>query len=298
MHAPGEVPGQTIGMVPIDAGTVRMGSERFYPEERPVRAVRVEAFLLDVVPVTNARFARFVEATGYVTLAERASPHRPVPGSDVFVSPTAAVDLDDPSQWWAFRASACWKRPLGTDSDLRGLDDHPVVHVAWEDARAYAAWAGKRLPTEAEWELAARGGLHGAEYAWGNALAPDGLMLANYWQGRFPVENTLQDGWARTSPVGAFPANPFGLHDMIGNVWEWTADAWSLPSSAETAPRGCCGGDRTSAERKVIKGGSHLCATNYCQRYRPAARHPQAIDAPTGHIGFRCAISAEALSRR
>ncbi len=285
-------------MVFIEGGEFSMGAARFYPEERPVRCVAVESFWIDATPVTNVAFARFVAASGYVTVAERRAESLPGGGSNVFVQPNSSVDLADPSQWWQFREGACWRHPLGPASDLTGLENHPVVHIAFEDALAYAAWAGKQLPTEAQWEFAARGGLDGAEYAWGNALAPDGLMLANYWQGEFPTENTLADGWARTSPVATYPGNGYGLHDMIGNVWEWTVDAWSMPRDA-SAPK-CCAGregarpkDGTSMpERKVIKGGSHLCAINYCQRYRPAARHPQPIRESASHIGFRCVAKA------
>ena len=280
-------------MIFIEGSSFRMGSERFYPEERPVRDARAESFWMDETPVTNAAFARFVEKTGYVTLAEAAAVGLPYAGSSVFKRPATAVNLSDPSQWWEFVEGACWRRPLGRDSGIEGLEDHPVVHIAYEDALAYAAWAGKQLPTEAEWELAARAGLDGADYAWGTDLAPGGEMLANYWQGNFPHENTLLDGWERTSPVGAFPGNAFGLLDMIGNVWEWTADAWMLPGGAAAGKPTCCGaaqGRAVAVPQKVLKGGSHLCALNYCQRYRPAARHPQPVDSPASHIGFRCVI--------
>jgi len=278
-------------MILIEGGAFDMGAARFYPEERPVRRVTVEPFRIDPTPVTNATFRRFVDATGYVTLAERPVPDAPLPGSAVFTPPAAPVDLADPSAWWRFREGACWHRPLGEGSTLAGLDDHPVVHVAFADALAYSRWAGKTLPTEVQWEFAARGGLEGADYAWGNVLAPDGLMLANYWQGDFPIENRMLDGWSRTSPVGHFPANGYGLHDMIGNVWEWTVDAWTLPGTGPA--RACCGmRDAGGTDRKVIKGGSHLCAANYCQRYRPAARHPQPVGETTGHIGFRCVAPA------
>jgi len=255
-----------------------MGAVRFYPEERPLRTAVVADFWMDAAPVTNAAFAAFVVATGHVTLAEAQG------DSAVFTQPGPATH----GSWWSLVRGACWRRPLGPGSSLVGLDEHPVVHVALADAAAYANWAGKRLPTEAEWEFAARGGLHGVDYAWGEELAPGGHMLANYWQGEFPYENTAQDGWERTSPVRSFPPNGYGLHDMIGNVWEWTADDWSLPGApAAHLPR-CCGAEAGSAQ-KVVKGGSYLCARNYCQRYRPAARHPQPADTPTGHIGFRCA---------
>lgn len=300
-------------MVPLPGGTFAMGSDRFYPEEAPVRHVRVDPFWIDVAPVTNAQFAAFVEATGYVTLAELApdpkqypglAPELAQPGSAVFEQTTVPVPLDYPS-WWHFRLGASWRAPLGPGSSIGGIEDHPVVHVAYADAEAYAAWAGKALPIEAEWEFAARGGLEGADYAWGDELAPGGAMLANYWQGLFPFANQLSDGYLRTSPVGAFPANGHGLLDMIGNVWEWTSD-WFTQPRPERKPRGgCCvpvnprggtrgasivKGDPARMPRKVLKGGSHLCAENYCQRYRPAARYAQPIDTSTGHVGFRCVI--------
>lgn len=288
-----------------------MGSDRFYPEEGPVRRVHVDPFWIDVAPVTNAQFAVFVTATGYVTLAEvtpdpRDYPGMPPelakPGSAVFELTERPVDTSVPS-WWHFRLGACWRAPEGPDSTIEGLEDHPVVHIAHADAAAYAAWAGKALPTEAEWEYAARGGLDGADYAWGDEVAPDGQMLANYWQGLFPFVNQLTDGWLRTSPVGTYPPNGYGLRDMIGNVWEWTADWFSEPKDERKARRSCCvpknprggtrgaslvKGDPAKIPRKVLKGGSHLCAENYCQRYRPAARYPQPIDTTTGHVGFRC----------
>lgn len=286
-----------------------MGSEGFYPEERPVRRAKVGDFWIDICPVTNRDFAAFVAATGYVTLAETPPdpkdypglrPDQAVAGSAVFVKTEGPTDLRDPSRWWRFVRGADWRHPLGPGSSFEALMDHPVVQVAYADAAAYARWAGKSLPSEAEWEYAARAGAQGP-YAWGEALAPDGRMMANYWQGEFPWRNTLADGFERTSPVGAFPANAFGLFDMIGNVWEWTSD-WYSERTVEPAA-GCCGPPRariaTEFEsyqphagsrfgRKVLKGGSHLCAANYCQRYRPAARHPQGVDSPTSHIGFRC----------
>lgn len=285
-HDPGD-------MVPIPGGRFLMGSDRFYPEERPVRPAEVGAFLIDRHPVTNAAFARFVAATGHVTQAERPQPHPSIPGrmvepcSAVFTPPLPGTVPKGPASWWRLVPGACWKHPAGPASDLAGLGDHPVVHVALADALAYAEWAGKALPTEAEWECAARGGLAGAEYAWGDSLTPDGRHMANTWQGAFPFVNDLEDGFARTSPVGSFPANGYGLFDMIGNVWEWTLDDYAAPR-AEPA-RSCCRKPQASgAATKVIKGGSYLCAPNYCQRYRPAARHPQQTDMTTGHLGFRC----------
>jgi formylglycine-generating enzyme required for sulfatase activity len=284
-------------MQPIAGGAFWMGSDDHYPEERPARRVAVDAFLIDVRPVTNAAFARFADETGYVTFAERApeagdypdaDPALLMPGSAVFTPPDHPVSTADPLLWWAYVIGADWRRPLGPESSIAGIEDHPVVHVAFEDAEAYARWAGKRLPSEAEWELAARGGLERAPYAWGDELAPEGRMLANYWQGAFPHQNLETDGFARTSPVGAFPANGFGLFDMIGNVWEWTSD-WYAEPEAPKSP--CCAPQEPGRRfgRKVLKGGSHLCADNYCRRYRPAARYPQNIDTTTSHIGFRCA---------
>jgi formylglycine-generating enzyme required for sulfatase activity len=292
-----------------------MGSDRFYPEEAPVRAVEVDAFWIDEVPVTNAAFARFVDATGYVTAAEVPPDVTGFPGLDdgsldagslVFERTAVPVATDDPALWWHYVSGADWRHPFGPQSDIEGMDDHPVVHVAFADALAYATWAGKALPTEAEWEYAARGGLDGVEFAWGDELAPGGAMMANYWQGLFPFANQLLDGYERTSPVRAFPANGFGLHDMIGNVWEWTADWYAPAGRTRRKAKGCCdipvnprgGRERDSVDRhgdcqigrKVLKGGSHLCAANYCQRYRPAARQAQTIDTSTGHIGFRCVV--------
>ncbi len=223
------------GMRLVQGGEFTMGSTCFYPEEAPLARVRVDSFLIDETPVTNAQFAAFVAATGHVTQAEIAPDPKDYPGmlpgmdragSLVFRKSAVPIGTDDPSQWWDFAFGADWRHPYGPESSLDGLEDHPVVHVAWGDAAAYAQWAGKALPTEAEWEFAARGGLEGREYAWGDELAPGGAMMANYWQGLFPFANTLQDGWERTSPVRTFPANGYGLHDMIGNVWEWTADWW------------------------------------------------------------------------
>ena len=224
------------GMVWIEGGTFRMGSDRHYPEEAPAHGVRVAGFWIDRTPVTNRQFREFVKATGYVTFAEIAPdpkdypgalPHMLRAGSLVFSPPKGPVDLSDWSQWWQFKFGADWRRPYGPRSSISGLNDHPVVHTAYRDAEAYARWAGKELPTEAEWEFAARGGLDGAEFAWGDEFAPGGRQMANTWQGGFPHENTRLDGYERTSPVTAFPPNGYGIHDMIGNVWEWTTDWFS-----------------------------------------------------------------------
>lgn len=291
-------------MLCLAGGTFRMGSNDHYPEEAPVREVTVASFAIDVTPVTNAAFTCFVRATGYVTLAERppsratypgADPRLLVPGSSVFTPPERYPIAPNPLLWWRYVEGASWRHPLGPHSTIEGKDDHPVVHVAYEDAAAFAAWAGKRLPTEAEWEYAARGGLEGAAFAWGDELAPEGRMMANYWQGPFPKTNLCLDGYDRTSPVTAFPPNGYGLFDMIGNVWEWTSDVFREPG--DTKP--CCTPDQRAGNAgqgpggafpcMVIKGGSHLCAENYCRRYRPAARYPQTIDTSTSHMGFRCA---------
>jgi formylglycine-generating enzyme required for sulfatase activity len=301
-------------MVRLEGGSFRMGSDRHYPEEAPAHLVSVAGFWIDRAPVTNRRFREFVEATGHRTLAELppdpkdypgALPHMLRAGSLVFTPPGRPVDLRNWGEWWDFGFGATWREPYGPGSSIEGQDDHPVVHVAYGDAEAFARWAGRELPTEAEWEFAARGGLEEAEFAWGGEFAPGGRQMANTWQGDFPNENALLDGWARTSPVGAFPANGYGLHDMIGNTWEWTTDWWSKRHPAD-APKACCvpqnprGGTEAASydlrqpeiriPRKVLKGGSHLCAPNYCRRYRPAARHAQPVDTSTSHVGFRCVL--------
>jgi formylglycine-generating enzyme required for sulfatase activity len=302
-------------MVWIPGGEFQMGSDHHYPEERPVHAVRVDGFWMDRTPVTNTAFERFVRETDHRTMAEippnpddypGAKKELMYPGSLVFVKPPTPVDLRDFRNWWRFVLGADWRHPRGPNSTIKGRDEHPVVHVAYSDAEAYAVWAGKTLPTEAEWERAARGGLEQAEYAWGNELTVDGALMANFWQGDFPWQNLKQDGFEGTSPVGSFPPNGYGLLDITGNVWEWTTDWYSLTNDA--TPRACCvphnprGGDESDSydprqphiriPRKVIKGGSHLCAPNYCRRYRPAARFPEPIDTSTSHLGFRCIVRA------
>jgi len=293
----------TMAWVPC--GTFLMGSDHHYPEEAPAHPVAVSGFWIDRYAVTNEDFARFVADTGYRTLAERydeqLAAQLPLPGSIVFVPPDHPVDLTDHFRWWAWVPGADWRHPEGAGSNIDGRSSHPVVHVAWQDAEAYAVWAGKRLPTEAEWEYAARGGIDGATYAWGEELTPGGVYMANTWQGDFPVHNTAADGYAGTAPVGRYPANGYGLYDMIGNVWEWTADWYGphrAPVSACCAPNDPRGGSPahshdpsvpgTPVPRKVVKGGSYLCAPNYCRRYRPAARMAQPVDTSTSHLGFRC----------
>jgi formylglycine-generating enzyme required for sulfatase activity len=309
-------------MIWLPGGTFRMGSDRHYAEEAPAHRVTVDAFWIDRTPVTNRQFREFVRATGHVTFAEIAPDARDYPGalpnmlragSLVFSPPKHPVDdMRDWSRWWAFKFGANWKRPYGPRSSLIGLNDHPVVHVAYGDALAYAKWAGKDLPTEAEWEFAARGGLDGAEFAWGDEFTLGGKQRANTWQGAFPHENLRFDGYERTSPVTAFPPNGYGVYDMIGNVWEWTSDWFSAGYEAD-AGKACCipanprGGCEDASydpcepeiriPRKVLKGGSHLCAPNYCRRYRPAARHPEPVDTSTSHVGFRCVYRRPATPR-
>jgi formylglycine-generating enzyme len=313
--APGPAPAKD--MVWVSGGTFLMGSNDFYPEERPVHHVTVDGFWMDEQLVTVAEFRRFVEATGHVTVAERspdpahypgADPDLLVPGSLVFKKTSGPVDLRDARNWWDWVPVARWQCPEGPDSDVGGRERHPVVHVAHEDAAAYAAWAGRALPTEAEWELAARGGLDGATFTWGDEHEPDGPPMANVWQGEFPWQNVGTDGYEGTSPVGSFPPNGYGLFDMAGNVWEWTDDFFT-PRHPDEERRPCCvprnprvsSASRSYAEgepgadipRRVIKGGSHLCAPSYCLRYRPAARQGETVETSTTHIGFRCIVRAE-----
>ena len=302
------------GMIWIPGGEFQMGSDRHYPEERPAHRVGVDGFWMDRYPVTNADFARFVAETGHVTFAERtpdsadypgAPPEMLHPGSLVFVKPPGPVDRFHLGNWWRFIRGADWRHPRGPSSSIEGLERHPVVHLCYSDAEGYARWAGKELPTEAEWEFAARGGLDGATYAWGEEFMPQGRPMANTWQGEFPWQNRLEDGYEGTSPVGAFPPNGYGLYDLIGNVWEWTSDWFraghfrEAPEAGRT-PRNPHGGAEEESydprqsglriPRKVIKGGSHLCAPNYCRRYRPAARFPEPIDTSACHLGFRCIV--------
>ena len=319
-----EVTAAARDMVWIAGATFLMGSDRHYPEEAPARRVAVDGFWIDRDAVTNRQFAAFSRETGYVTIAERppdpaafpgAPPENLRAGSLVFTPTRGPVDLRHLDQWWTWTPGASWRRPEGPDSTLAGRMDHPVVHIAHDDAQAYATWTGAALPTEAEWELAARGGLDGATYVWGEEPEPPGQRLANYWHGDFPWR--AEPGYGTTAAVGSFQPNGYGLHDMAGNVWEWTADwyaadrpqrrpstAQGVASDPEDAAKACCvpqnprGADEAASldpaqpqfrvPRKVLKGGSFLCADSYCLRYRPAARRPQMVDTGMSHVGFRC----------
>ncbi|MGD1834746.1 MAG: formylglycine-generating enzyme family protein [Nitrososphaeraceae archaeon] len=307
-------------MVLISGGSFMMGSDKFYPEEKPVHKVSVDSFWMDKYPVTNKAFSEFVLATGYITIAER--PLDPtefqtvkeedlVPGSMVFEKRNGPVDLKNYANWWRWMKGASWKHPRGPGSNISEVYDHPVVHIAYEDAEAYAKWAGKELPTEAEWEFAARGGLDGMDFTWGNEDTQITKPMANTWQGEFPYQNLLIDKYEGTSPVGSFDPNGYGLFDMTGNVWEWTSD-WYVPHLDKSANKvkSCCTTfinprvispeqsydprqPQFKIPRKVVKGGSHICAPNYCLRYRPAARQPQMIDTGMTHIGFRCILKKD-----
>ncbi|MBK9332050.1 MAG: formylglycine-generating enzyme family protein [Ignavibacteria bacterium] len=304
------------GMIRIPGGKFLMGSENFYPEEKPLREVTVDGFYMDIHEVTNEDYKKFTEETGYITVAER--PLNPedypgvpvenlIPGALVFQKSDRPVDLNDYRNWWAWVPGASWKHPKGPLSSVKDRGKYPVVHIAYEDAETYAKWAGKELPTEAEWEFAARGGLEGKNFIWGDLDVQYTKPQANTWQGEFPWENILIDEYEGTSPVGSFAPNGYGLYDMAGNVWEWTCD-WYIKNVDETTEKfkTCCTPDEKNPRvispdgsfdecqpdikipRKVLKGGSHLCAPNYCLRYRPAARQPQMIDTGMNHLGFRC----------
>lgn len=308
---------QPEGMVWIPGGSFTMGSEdpTATPYEGPEYTVEVSGFWMDATEVTNAEFREFVEATGYKTIAERpidweelkqqvppGTPKPPEemlqPGSLIFAPPHQAVPLDDYSRWWAWQTGADWQHPHGPDSNIKGKDDFPVVHIAYEDAQAYAEWAGKRLPTEAEWEYAARGGNTHEAFAWGDELTPSGRYLANFFQGNFPYNNSGQDGYSGAAPVKSFTPNSYGLYDMIGNVWEWSADWYRPDTHAQQASMAACkdpSGPESSYDpsepytpKRVIKGGSYLCSEEYCSNYRPSARMATAIDSGQEHLGFRC----------
>lgn len=294
-------------MVWIPAGRFAMGSERpVFTDARPVHNVELSGFWMDATLVTNAEYRRFVAATGYITVAERkpnpadfpeVPPEKLVAGSLVFISPPKPVALDDVSQWWTFVPGANWRHPEGANSNLVGRENHPVVQVCYEDALAYAKWAGKRLPTEAEFEYAARGGLNQKPYVWGDDFRPKGRFMANTWQGGFPNQNTGEDGYHGASPVRAFPPNRYGLYDMAGNVWEWCAD-WYRPDYYRVSPKRNPQGpadsydpDEPGTPKRVQRGGSFLCTEQYCSRYRAGGRGRAAADTGTNHAGFRCALS-------
>jgi formylglycine-generating enzyme required for sulfatase activity len=315
LRQPADTPSRAAAkdrMVHLPGGAYRMGSDQHYPEEAPAHNVRVGSFWIDTHAVTNADFKAFVDATGYVTFAEKpanpddypgAKPELLAPSSVMFKKAKGPVDLSNHYNWWVYVPGADWRHPRGPSSTLHNLMNHPVVHVAFADAEAYAHWAGKELPTEAEWEFAARGGLEGAEFAWGDEYTPEGQWRTNTWQGEFPWQNKLEDGYEWTAPVGTFAPNGYGLYEMCGNTWEWTTDWFQSHADIQHA---CCtidnprGGEAEKSydprtpgvkiPRKVMKGGSYLCAPNYCRRYRPAARMPQSIDTSTCHLGFRCII--------
>ena len=292
-------------MVELPSGSFVMGSDAHYPEESPAHEEHVAAFLIDQHPVTNAEFRRFVRDTGHCTTAETTPSAQDFPGADaadlvagslVFRATDGPVPLDDWRRWWHWTPGAHWRAPEGPGSALGGKERHPVVHVSYEDALAYAAWAGKQLPTEIEWEYAARAGGPPTVYAWGDEFMPRRKRMANTWHGQFPWENLDQPGKDRTTPIGRFPPNAWGLVDMIGNVWEWTTSEWTEDHSCRAAEEhSCCAphfpvGPVQESDRRVMKGGSHLCAPSYCLRYRPPARQGQGVRTSTSHLGFRCII--------
>ena len=315
VRPPGRPP--AAGMAWIPGGSYLMGSDHHYPEEAPAHRVQVEGFWMDRHLVTNAKFLKFVKATGHRTTAELpadpadypgAPPERLAPASVVFVPPRSPIGKGNPYRWWQYVAGADWRHPEGPGSSIKGRENHPVVHITHADATAYATWIGQQLPSEAEWERAARGGLEATEFPWGDELHPGGRAVANTFQGDFPHHNSRLDGYERTSPVGVFPANGYGLFDVIGNVWEWTDDwyqdhgarlagAEKLPCCTIANPRGAQreasidpASQHGNLPRRVVKGGSFLCAPSYCRRYRPAARMAQGIDTSTCHLGFRCIV--------
>jgi sulfatase modifying factor 1 len=316
-----------LEMVWIAGGEFTMGTNdvRSFPNERPAHKVQVEGFWIDEHDVTNAEFAKFVEATGYVTTAEKKPdweelkrqlpPDTPKPddsvlvaGSLVFTPTSRPVPLNDLSAWWRWVPGACWRHPEGPSTNIIERENHPVVQVSWEDAVAYAKWAGKRLPTEAEWEFAARGGLEGKRYPWGDEFRPGGKYLANTWQGLFPVSNTAEDGFAGTSPVKSFPPNGYGLYDMAGNVWQWCSDWYRVDAftqiATELASKNVCRGTGSPSEswdpadpnapKRVVKGGSFLCSPSYCESFRPSARRGTPPDTGSSHTGFRCVLPGSA----
>ncbi|MDQ3020323.1 MAG: formylglycine-generating enzyme family protein [Bacteroidota bacterium] len=309
-----------VNMIKIENGKFLMGSENFYPEEKPVHEVTVDGFWMDKYEITNEQYEKFVNETGYITIAERpldpkdyptVDPVNLIPGALIFQKSKGPVNLRDYHNWWRWVPGTCWNHPKGPDSSIEGREKYPVVHIAYEDAEAYTKWIGKELPSEAEWEFAARGGLNGKNYIWGDEDVQYSKPMANTWQGEFPYQNLLIDEYEGASPVGSFAPNGYGLYDMAGNVWEWTSD-WYVAHLDESADefKTCCTPainprvissegsydvrqPQIKIPRKVVKGGSHLCAPNYCLRYRPAARQPQMIDTGMSHIGFRCIVRLE-----
>jgi len=295
------------GMVWIPAGEFSMGSEEeMFTDARPIHRVALNGFWMDKTEVTNAQFTKFVDATGYVTMAERkpkaedfpgAPPEKLVAGSIVFTPPKDAVPLDNYMQWWAYLEGANWRHPEGPQSDLKGRENHPVVHIAYDDALAFAKWAGKRLPTEAEFEWAARGGLDRKKYVWGDEFKPDGKFRANSFQGNFPNKNTAEDGFVASAPVGSFEPNAFGLFDVAGNVWEWCSDWYRADyyqtlfktgvARNPTGPHESSDPSEPGVAKHVTKGGSFLCTDQYCSRYMPGGRGKEATDTGTNHLGFR-----------
>jgi sulfatase modifying factor 1 len=296
---PGE---KRAGMVWVPGGAFEMGADEF-TDSRPVHPVSVKGFWMDEHEVTNAQFAAFVKATGYKTVAER--PLNPndypgvpaeqlVPGSAVFTPPTAEVSLNNPLQWWKYVPGANWEHPNGPASTIKGHENEPVVQVSYDDALAYAKWANKRLPTEAEWEFAARGGANNQTYYWGNELKPSGKWVANIHQGHFPEKNTLEDGYAGAAPVKSFPANPFGLFDMEGNVWEWCQDFYrpdyytKSPKVDPKGPEDSYDPEEPGAVKRVQRGGSFLCSDQYCIRYKAGSRGKGEVSSGSNNLGFRC----------
>jgi formylglycine-generating enzyme len=312
-HPPGSpegmewIPGGEFSMGAEDPRGLSEGGHEAMEDARPIHRVYVDAFWMDRTDVTNAQFGEFVKATGYVTVAERkpraedfpgASPEKLVAGSIVFTPPDRPVSLDDPYQWWAYVPGADWRHPLGPNSNLQGRGQYPVVQVAYEDAKAYAKWEGKRLPTEAEWEFAARGGFAGKVYAWGDQMRPDRKWEANTHQGRFPDRDSGADGFAGIAPVAQFPANAYGLYDMAGNVWQWVGDWYRPDYYAQLASAGVArnphGPDSSfdpaepGEEKRVQRGGSFLCTAQYCTRYMVGTRGKGEVSSATNHVGFRC----------
>jgi sulfatase modifying factor 1 len=310
------------GMAWIPGGTFLMGTndKESFPNERPAHLVQVQGFWIDKHDVTNAEFSKFVEETGYVTTAERKiiwedlkkelPPGTPkpdesalAPGALVFTPTSGPVPLNDLSAWWRWMRGANWRHPEGTESSIQGRENHPVVQVSWNDAVAYAQWAGKRLSTEAEWEFAARGGLEAKRYVWGDEFKPGGKYMANTWQGIFPIQDSGEDGFAGSSPVGSFPANGYGLSDMAGNVWQWCSDWYRADTNTEAASKNVCRNPAGPADsydpgepyapKRVVKGGSFLCNPDYCESYRPSARRGTPPDTGSSHTGFRCVISGD-----